>query len=254
MFKIKKNRKGGIKQELKQVKMCSLHPDKKAWARGLCKNCYNKWLRENDPEFAERQRENCRRWTEKHKERIKQYKKDYRLKQDKNYGKIKRLREHGLTLDDYELLLKKQKGVCAICGKKPSKNKRFAIDHDHDTGLIRGLLCFRCNFGLSYFSEDYEQLRKATLYLKNAHKRGVQWGKELAKRIDNRDGKEKVKTKNINNILKKARTCHIQSEEKAEIKKLCKEGKKLAELCKIFPQYSRSSICRAMKEKNNAKE
>lgn len=50
-----------------------------------------------------------------------------------------------LTVDDYDLLLKRQGGVCAICGKPPKKT-RLAVDHDHKTGKVRGLLCFYCNF------------------------------------------------------------------------------------------------------------
>jgi hypothetical protein len=58
-----------------------------------------------------------------------------------------------MTLDDYENLLNKQNKKCAICGKDASTT-RLAVDHDHNTGIVRGLLCFRCNFGLSFFKEN----------------------------------------------------------------------------------------------------
>ncbi len=54
------------------------------------------------------------------------------------------LRNFGITLEDYQALLDKQNGRCAICRRLPAKNK-LAVDHDHDTGAVRGLLCPPCN-------------------------------------------------------------------------------------------------------------
>jgi len=53
-----------------------------------------------------------------------------------------------LTWPEYLALFTKQKGLCAIC-KEPSPGRNFDVDHDHDTGEVRGLLCRRCNVGLS---------------------------------------------------------------------------------------------------------
>lgn len=50
----------------------------------------------------------------------------------------------GMTVDEYEVLLAEQGGVCAICGSPPKK-VRLAVDHDHKTGMVRGLLCGQCN-------------------------------------------------------------------------------------------------------------
>ena len=71
---------------------------------------------------------------------------------------------------DYNVLLKLQSGKCAICGiaeadYKASQGKAFAIDHDHKTGAIRGLLCCRCNRGLGYFGDNVENLTNAINYL-----------------------------------------------------------------------------------------
>lgn len=57
------------------------------------------------------------------------------------------LKTYGLTADDYETLLELQGGKCAICRAKP-KSKRLAVDHDHKSGRVRGLLCSRCNHDL----------------------------------------------------------------------------------------------------------
>ena len=56
-----------------------------------------------------------------------------------------------------------QNSVCAICGRK-SENL-LTVDHDHTTGIIRGLLCKACNTGLGYFHDDPDSLRKAASYL-----------------------------------------------------------------------------------------
>ena len=56
------------------------------------------------------------------------------------------LRKYGITSEQYDDLLQRQKGCCAVCGKHARSFKyRLAVDHDHNSGEIRGLLCFYCN-------------------------------------------------------------------------------------------------------------
>ena len=69
-----------------------------------------------------------------------------------------------VTEEQFEQLMLLQGGTCAVCGRPPKKN-RLAVDHNHKTGQIRGLLCFRCNYGLSSFQEDANRLTKAGAYL-----------------------------------------------------------------------------------------
>src|SRR3990167_45534 len=66
-----------------------------------------------------------------------------------------------ITLQEYEERLKKQQGVCAICGSPP-KRKNLAVDHDHTTGRVRGLLCLRCNGTLAWMEQHHT---KALQYL-----------------------------------------------------------------------------------------
>jgi hypothetical protein len=73
------------------------------------------------------------------------------------------LGRNGLTEATYEELREAQDGKCAICGTVP--NGDLAVDHDHETGIIRGLLCTRCNAGLGYFKDDRTALRRAANYL-----------------------------------------------------------------------------------------
>jgi len=75
-------------------------------------------------------------------------------------------RTYGITLEQYNQMLKDQDGVCAICGKPDEvEGRRMAIDHNHDTGEVRGLLCGTCNRGLGNFQDNIEMLEKAKDYL-----------------------------------------------------------------------------------------
>ena len=73
-------------------------------------------------------------------------------------------RKYGITQDDYDHMLAEQGGVCAICGRPP-KTRRLSVDHNHKTGIVRGVLCHICNRGISYFRDDPERLQKAAAYL-----------------------------------------------------------------------------------------
>lgn len=72
---------------------------------------------------------------------------------------------YNLAPEQYEEMLQKQKGVCAICKKVCSAKRALAVDHNHTTGAIRGLLCLNCNRGLSAFLEDISLFEKAKDYL-----------------------------------------------------------------------------------------
>jgi hypothetical protein len=73
----------------------------------------------------------------------------------------------GLSVADYEEMLRAQDGRCAICRtpEPGGPHNAWHVDHDHATGVIRGLLCARCNLGLGYFLDSQEHLTSAVLYL-----------------------------------------------------------------------------------------
>lgn len=75
------------------------------------------------------------------------------------------LRNVGMTLSDYDRLFEREGGRCAICGTTDSGQRDFHVDHCHDTGHVRGLLCGRCNIGLGYFRNDEEIMKRAVIYL-----------------------------------------------------------------------------------------
>lgn len=82
------------------------------------------------------------------------------------------IKTYGINLYDYHDLLKKQDGSCFICRKKVS-NKRLVVDHCHKTGIVRGLLCSKCNTGLGSFGDNTDSLERAIFYLKEAYSK---WG------------------------------------------------------------------------------
>lgn len=71
----------------------------------------------------------------------------------------------GITQNDYDRMYREQKGLCAVCGEPCATGRKLAIDHDHKTRVIRGLLCSACNNGLGRFRDNPELLRKAADYL-----------------------------------------------------------------------------------------
>lgn len=75
------------------------------------------------------------------------------------------LKKRGLTLAEYEAMLAKQRGGCAICGQR-DQWFNLAVDHCHSTKRIRGLLCSQCNRGLGLFRDNPDFLEKAAGYLR----------------------------------------------------------------------------------------
>lgn len=70
----------------------------------------------------------------------------------------------GLTVSQYQAMLQTQDGKCAICGS-PSPEKELSVDHCHQTGKVRGLLCNPCNIGIGYMYDDPIRLLSAVKYL-----------------------------------------------------------------------------------------
>ena len=75
---------------------------------------------------------------------------------------------HGLTQDEYDRMLQLQAGCCAICRvtNPGTVHGWFVVDHNHATGVVRGLLCDRCNLGLGQFEDDSSRLIAAAQYLR----------------------------------------------------------------------------------------
>lgn len=76
-------------------------------------------------------------------------------------------KNYGITAEEYNLLLEKQGGVCAICAEPCTSGKRLAVDHNHKTNIIRGLLCGKCNRGIGNFLDNTDLLLAAVEYLES---------------------------------------------------------------------------------------
>ena len=162
------------------------HPDRIHVAGGLCRRCYDrKWRREN----AAKSIASTQRWRVKFPRRAalsdkrSRAKIRWRYQNDVVYRHRFRLRtvfirlgltrsRHALNATDavglYEGILGAQGGACAICRADTPRVDRslFCLDHDHDSGRVRGLLCVKCNVGLGTFQDDPKVLQAAIDYLK----------------------------------------------------------------------------------------
>ena len=87
-------------------------------------------------------------------------------------------RRYKITLVEYNSLLDSQGGVCAICLQeetritRPKASKyiskrspRLVVDHDHLTGVVRGLLCAKCNIALGHLQDSLENIHRAAIYI-----------------------------------------------------------------------------------------
>lgn len=94
-----------------------------------------------------------------------------RLKQVKREGHLRR--NYGISVERYMEIFEEQFGRCGICGGSEAggpKGASFGVDHNHDTGKIRGLLCMSCNTALGHFKESKQLLRTAIRYLEKHEK------------------------------------------------------------------------------------
>tara|TARA_R110000787_G_C13126306_1_gene415524 strand:+ start:118 stop:528 length:411 start_codon:yes stop_codon:yes gene_type:complete len=98
-----------------------------------------------------------------------------KLAYNQNYKKVNkdRVRDaylrktYGVSLIEVNKLFAEQEGRCDICGihEKHCKHQRLGVDHDHDSGAVRGLLCANCNTGIGLLQDSSEFTQKATAYL-----------------------------------------------------------------------------------------
>lgn len=95
----------------------------------------------------------------------------YRAANPEIFRRLHLKKKFGISLEMYDQLLDEQRHTCAICGRPEKTIIRgklvpLAVDHDHNTGSVRGLLCVPCNRGLGLFKDDLSILEKAIAYLK----------------------------------------------------------------------------------------
>lgn len=159
----KRRKKQKAQCDTETYKVCSKCNSKKhifqfAAKGSVCKDCNNEYMRD---------------WNSKNRAKVRAFQKVWRQK-NKGICQNSQLKSmYGITLKEYNELLKEQNNVCAICGngetakqKGLKKKKNLAVDHCHSTNKVRGFLCSRCNTVLGSTNDSIEILEKMIEYLK----------------------------------------------------------------------------------------
>jgi Recombination endonuclease VII len=135
--------------------------------RHNCKECHSaahkEWYAQNRDEEIAR----VKRWQQENKDRVNEVSRRRRAERGDEYKRKEReghlLRKYGIRIRDFETLLYAQMGFCAICGR--NERHRLHVDHDHETGVVRGLLCGKCNKAIGLLDDEPRLLRSAEDYL-----------------------------------------------------------------------------------------
>lgn len=166
--------------QFKELKMFSKKSNRKRGYSSHCKNCIcikkeGRPLlgKEGDPNYKAIEFDNGTKLCSTCKEvkSIIDFKSRNKYKKfpscnDCHRKKIK-TKQYNISVELYEKMLLEQNNLCKIC-KKPSKSGiQLAIDHDHTTGKVRGLLCTNCNIGLGFFKDNILILEETIRYLKS---------------------------------------------------------------------------------------
>jgi len=137
---------------------------KKTRFASQCKEC----TREYDNSYKRQQAK--REWTHRNREKVRKVSREYKAtpsaKAKTRLNHV--LHNYQLTEDELVQMMNNQKGCCEVCGDslvKPDSKRFYAVDHNHTTCAIRGLLCNECNLVLGYVKEDKDTLLKAIAYL-----------------------------------------------------------------------------------------
>lgn len=135
--------------------------------RGDCKRCFQVRAKARYPQVREQAIARAKAWQQANPERVRAYQRERRtrpeVKAKDRAGHLRR--KFGITLETYDEMLAAQEGVCGICERPPRDDISLHVDHEHGTGRVRGLLCFRCNNALGDFEDDAVLLLRAADYV-----------------------------------------------------------------------------------------
>lgn len=145
----------------------------------MCKICHKKastqWAKKNPEKALANARKSATKYRTLHPEENKRRKRDWYRAHKKWFCVIRRnsryLKKYGIVPGQLETMLLEQHNRCLICNKdigfKGAYNGSSAVvDHNHETNMIRGLLCSNCNRGMGYLKDNIEYLKNAIKYLK----------------------------------------------------------------------------------------
>ena len=131
-----------------------------------CKDCHQELsAAQYQKSKAKRYAQNAA-WREANRETWNAYSRNWEVRNPRARLTIRLRNRYGITADDYESLLETQGDACAICGGHERNGTLFSVDHDHETGRVRGLLCRTCNAAIGLFQERIDLIEAALLYLR----------------------------------------------------------------------------------------
>ena len=129
------------------------------------------WAKNRTPEQVEKKRLSAKAWRERNKASITEKQSTWRdanreLVRECGRNNTRKVlyARYGLAPGEYEKMLDDQDGRCAICGVEPGA-RPLSVDHCHETGVVRGLLCHGCNTGIGFLKDSTDLLKKAVKYL-----------------------------------------------------------------------------------------
>jgi Recombination endonuclease VII len=132
--------------------------------RSECKECARAFRRAWYQANRQKAIANVKQWQQENRVEYNAKQRVYRSKRRDIERDAHLRRTFGITSADYEDLLARQGGGCGICGRRPGKTT-LHVDHDHETGEVRGLLCVGCNNALGQFHDDAALLERAADYV-----------------------------------------------------------------------------------------
>lgn len=150
------------------------HATNKDGLTGKCRVCLAARRREVYHKDPSKQKERTLKYYHANKEKVDDSLKKYNQKPTTGYKKFvaSLMRQFSITVDEYAKMFDKQKGACKICSSPlicfdgtKRDSERPTVDHCHETGKVRGLLCHKCNSGLGLFNDNPELLQRAINYI-----------------------------------------------------------------------------------------
>jgi hypothetical protein len=154
-------------QEFRQKKIAYASAYYKAHKEEIRERLRRKW--ETDPAYRQKRIAAAQAYREAHKEELSGRRGRRRDPMGRRKHRLRCI--YGISLEEYDAMLDRQGGVCAICKRKPDEGKALFVDHCHVTGRVRGLLCGKCNSVLAFGNDDPDILRAAIAYLQAARER-----------------------------------------------------------------------------------
>lgn len=142
-----------------------------------CKECMRESARAHGRKNSGRKRDQLRQWRAENPEKGAEYRKRHREKYGHDHfvarERERTLLKYGMSVDDFDRLLASQGGGCAICKstervhvvRGEDRLRKLSVDHDHTTGVVRGILCNVCNRAVGLLQDDPALLAEALAYL-----------------------------------------------------------------------------------------